>query len=92
MRPPNNPQSTPNNGEKDQEGRRITSEVDTNLNTAVRENIGTGMVSVSDFVNDNLVAFRYGTLATVTLLTAYGLANTPLFFRYSSVADIPGTM
>lgn len=84
MRPPNHPQSAPNG--EDHEGR-----VDTNHNnSAVRESIGTGMVSASDFVNDNLIAFRYGTVATVTLLTAYGLANTPLFFYYKRVADIPG--
>ena len=56
----------------------------------VRSSLGQGMSAVSDVVNDNLIAFRYGTVATVTLLTAYGLANTPLFFRYKSVAEIPG--
>jgi hypothetical protein len=59
---------------------------------AVRSSVGQGMHAVSNVVNNNLVAFRYGTVATVTLLTAYGLANTPLFFRYKSVAEIPGKL
>ena len=56
----------------------------------VRGGVGQGMNAFSDLVNNNLIAFRYGTVATVTLLTAYGIANTPLFFRYRSVAEIPG--
>jgi hypothetical protein len=51
---------------------------------------GKAMTGFSDLVNENLIAFRYGTVATVTLLTAYGLANTPLFFRYKTARDIPG--
>ena len=55
----------------------------------VGSTFGRGLSSFSDLVNDNLVVFRYGTFATVTLLTAYGLSQTPLFFRYRTVSEIP---
>ncbi|CAB9508735.1 expressed unknown protein [Seminavis robusta] len=60
--------------------------------TTVRNAVGQGMNAFSDAINNNLVAARYGTVATVTLLAAYGLSNTPLFFRYKSVADIPARL
>ena len=50
---------------------------------------GKGLASFSDFINDNLIAARYGTFATITLLTAFGLSRTPIFFRYKRVSDIP---
>jgi len=49
------------------------------------------MITISDIINNNLVAFRYGTVATVSLLTVYGLSHTPLFHRYKSVIEIPAT-
>lgn len=55
-----------------------------------RIQIGRRMGVVSDLVNDNLVAARYGTFAAIALVTAYGLSNTPLFFRFKTVQDIPG--
>jgi hypothetical protein len=57
---------------------------------SVRSAVGQGMNGFTEIVNSNLVAFRYGTVATVTLLTAYSLVNTPLFFRYPTVSEIPG--
>jgi hypothetical protein len=55
----------------------------------VRQSVGTGMHAFSDLVNDNLVAARFATVATVSLIAAYGMSNTPLFFRYTSVREIP---
>lgn len=52
--------------------------------------IGKAVGDVSDKINENLIAVRYGTTATIVLLGAYGLSNTPLFFRFKTVADIPG--
>ncbi len=59
--------------------------------TSLRGAIGTGMDQFSRIVNDNLIAARYGIFAGVTLLTVYGLSQTPLFFRYRTVSDVPGT-
>ncbi len=53
--------------------------------------LGNGLASFSDVINDNLIAARYGTFATITLLTAFGLSRTPVFFRYKRVSDIPST-
>jgi hypothetical protein len=55
----------------------------------VRQSVGTGMHTFSDLVNENLVAARFATVATVSLIAAYGISNTPLFFRYKSVHEIP---
>jgi hypothetical protein len=53
--------------------------------------VGSTSATFSDIVNDNLIAARYGAFATIGLLTVYGLAHTPLFFRYRTVADIPSS-
>ena len=47
---------------------------------SLRDSIGLEMIKISDTINENVVAFRYGGVATVLLLSAYGFANTPLFF------------
>lgn len=52
---------------------------------------GKALESFSDFVNENLILFRYGTTATVLFLTAYGLSQTPIFFRFKRVMDIPSS-
>jgi hypothetical protein len=57
---------------------------------SLRGAVGSGMDRFSQLVNENLVAARYGVFAGVTLLTVYGLSQTPLFFRYRTVADVPG--
>lgn len=56
-----------------------------------RSAVGQAMDSVSTIINDNLITFRYGAMASITLLTAYGLSNTPLFFRYRTVQEIPSS-
>jgi hypothetical protein len=58
---------------------------------SLRGTVGSGMDRFSQLVNENLIAARYGVFAGVTLLTVYGLSQTPLFFRYRTVADVPGT-
>ena len=58
---------------------------------SARKLAGESMTTFSDFVNNNLIAVRSGTTATILLLTAYGVSNTPLFFRFRTVADIPGS-
>jgi hypothetical protein len=62
------------------------------LTESWRQAVGIAMDSVSDAINDNIVAARYATFASVALLSAYGLANTPLFFRFKTVSEIPGTL
>jgi len=53
--------------------------------------VGKGMNKFTALINDNIIAARYGVFATIALLTVYGIANTPLFFRYRTVAEIPGS-
>jgi hypothetical protein len=57
-----------------------------------RTTVGNKMHYISDIINDNLIAARYGTAATIALLTAYGFANSPLFFRFKTVSDIPSKL
>lgn len=54
-----------------------------------RDVVGHGMDSVSTIINENLVAARYATIASIVLLSAYGISSTPLFFRFKTVKDIP---
>lgn len=35
--------------------------------------------------------FRYATFSTILLMTAYGISQTPLFFRYKSIEQIPSS-
>jgi len=44
---------------------------------------------VSDFINNNQLEVRYGTIACIAILSAYGIYKMPLFFRFENVADIP---
>lgn len=55
----------------------------------MRQTVGTSTAHLSDWINDNIIAVRYGAMATIGLLTAYGLSQTPLFFRYRSVTELP---
>lgn len=54
-----------------------------------RNSAGRIMHGVSNTVNDNIVVARYGTIATIALLTGYGIYKTPLFFRFRTVSAIP---
>lgn len=49
------------------------------------------MHSVSDVINNNLIAVRFGVTSSVILLGAYGISNTPLFFRFRTIHEIPSS-
>jgi hypothetical protein len=59
--------------------------------SSVRGVAGETMHSFTELINDNMIAARYAVAASVVLLTAYGLSNTPLFFRFRTVSEVPGT-
>jgi hypothetical protein len=67
-----------------------SSVADLNKNPSLRQVVGWSMERFSNLVNENLIAARYGASASIFLLTAYGLSNTPLFFRFRTVSEIPG--
>ena len=54
-----------------------------------RHQLGRAVSATTDFINQNLVLFRYGTMASMVLLTTYGLSKTPLFFRYKKISSLP---
>lgn len=56
----------------------------------IRETVGNSMDRFTEIVNNNLIAARFGAFATITLLTVYGISQTPLFFRYRTVSEVPG--
>ena len=58
----------------------------------LRQQVGRHLCNASDVVNDNLIVARYATASTVLLLGAYGIAHTPLFYRYTNVLDMPSKM
>lgn len=60
--------------------------------SSFREIIGQPLASVSDQINENLVIARYMIFPVVGLMAAYGLSQTPLFFRYRTVSEIPSSM
>ncbi|KAL7453248.1 hypothetical protein ACHAWC_004911 [Mediolabrus comicus] len=62
---------------------------DADSSVDVRSKVGSKLSSITDFVNDNLIIIRYATFSTVFILGAYGIANTPLFYRYKNLNDIP---
>jgi hypothetical protein len=64
---------------------------DASRNESWRQVVGRGMHYVSDVINENILVARYATIASVILLTAYGVASTPLFYRFKAVKDIPCT-
>ena len=57
--------------------------------TTIRQQFGTALSSISDTINNNLIIVRYVTLSSVLLLGAYGVVNTPLFFRYKRISELP---
>lgn len=54
--------------------------------------LGKVVIGISDSINNNLILVRSGGIATITLLAAYGLSQTPIFFRYRTVCDIPSNI
>ena len=63
----------------------------TSVEESWRQVVGRGMHHVSDVINENIAAARYATIASILLLSAYGVASTPLFYRFKTVKDIPCT-
>jgi hypothetical protein len=67
-----------------------TTDANTHINT--RHIIGNSLNAMTDIINNNIIAARYGAFASVALLTAYGISKTPIFFRYKRVSDIPSSL
>jgi hypothetical protein len=57
--------------------------------SSIRETISSTMCKISDIINDNLILVRYATLSSVLLLSAYSMSQSPLFYRYRKIQDIP---
>jgi hypothetical protein len=72
----------------DEERRSSSHSSPENLSTP-RATLGEVMEKSTDLVNDNLIAARMAVFSGIALLTAYGISNTPLFFRFRTVAEIP---
>jgi hypothetical protein len=72
--------------------RSLTKRDATKENASIRALVAESMSRWSTFVNDNKIAARYGVVATVTVLTAYAISQTPLFFRYKTAADVPSSL
>jgi hypothetical protein len=64
----------------------------TTTSKSLRQQLGSELAHISDVINNNLIVVRYATISTVLLLGVYGIANTPLFYRYKHVLDIPQPM
>lgn len=71
-----------------EENNRLPAVEHSSARTVVVEN----MHSFSDIINNNLIAARFGAFASIFLLTVYGVTNTPLFFRYRTVSEIPSVL
>mmetsp|Transcript_3902 Transcript_3902/g.5119 ORF Transcript_3902/g.5119 Transcript_3902/m.5119 type:complete len:555 (-) Transcript_3902:125-1789(-) len=61
------------------------------LSSSIRSTLGKGSLQCSDFVNNHLAEVRFMATAGIGLLAAYGLSQTPLFFRYRTVSDLPSS-
>lgn len=81
----------PPSSDHDKQESAAQTSLPTDDDSSVRAIVGETMHSFSDVINENLVAARFGVFASVALLTAYGISNTPLFFRFRTVADIPSS-
>lgn len=68
-----------------------TQTFDEKTDVSARHIIGHSVNAVTNIINNNIVAARYGTFASIALLTAYGIVKTPLFFRFKRIADIPAS-
>ena len=71
----------------------VSNDLDTvsskNTTLTIKQQCGKQLSNITDLINDNLIVVRYATFSTVLLLGAYGIANTPLFYRHKNVMDIP---
>lgn len=58
---------------------------------SIRYSVGNAMYTISDVINNNLIVARMGVMASVALLGAYGISNTPLFFRFRTIHEVPSS-
>lgn len=56
---------------------------------SLRSKFGEGTARFSGFINENKIAVRYGVIASISVLGCYAISQTPLFFRYRTVSEIP---
>ena len=54
-----------------------------------RSQLASLVSGTSDMINNNLIIARYGIICSITVLTLYGISQTPLFFRYRKLSEIP---
>ena len=67
-----------------------TTPTSSNMTTIeIRQKFGNALSTISDTINSNLIIVRYVTISSVLLLGAYGVVNTPLFFRYKRISELP---
>ena len=83
--------NSPEEGPIVRDSKQISQHKSLENNISLRESFGRKLLLFSDLINDNLIACRYGAFASITLLTAYGLSKTPIFFRYRKVSEIPAS-
>jgi hypothetical protein len=57
--------------------------------SSIRSIIGNASIEISKLINENLIVARYVAILSVSSLGIYAFTQTPLFFRYRNVADIP---
>jgi len=60
--------------------------------TSPRHFLGNSINIITDAVNENIIIARYSTIASIALLTAYGISKTPIFFRYKNVSEVPSSL
>ncbi len=95
---PNADKDRTDNDKFDDESEKKTTETSfekddgNNKKSGLRHNVGNYINAVTNVINDNIIAARYGTMASIVLLTVYGITKTPLFLRYQKVSDIPSSL
>jgi hypothetical protein len=67
----------------------LTVPTESSSTSSFRESIGAVSMQISSLINDNLIVARYIAMFTVSSLGIYAVTQTPLFFRYRNVAEIP---
>jgi hypothetical protein len=83
--PESNPSPPLPGNDKDRNDTEATGESEPTF----RSVLGQGSMQLSDFVNDHLIYMRPVTVVSIAALTIYSISQTPFFFRYRSVQDIP---
>ena len=65
------------------------SAAESSSSSTVRSVTGNASIEISRLINENLIVARYVAFLSVSSLGIYAFTQTPLFFRYRNVADIP---